>query len=231
MLLLLFLLWTTFIQVSGLTKLYPFIRAFALYDIRYVSELAFLSQWMSDISHRAKSQNRMIQWLANAIIIVFYVKTDIPVIRWTTNGMENKTDSHASGAARPQRVIRRERSFTLAQLKSAYRLRCVMSKFPSQKNGNRVEHRMWEWPRATESCHQDFPLSHSQLPWHSAPLGAASEAWSFQQVDYGAVSLRPCWLTSVSVNRAICPLMPQLDNFLSISSLLKKDVYFVVITA
>ena len=118
MLLLLFLLWTTFIQVSGLTKLYPFICAFALDNIRYVSELAFLSQWMPDISHKAKSHNHMIQWLANAIIILFYVKTDIPVIRWMTNAMENKTDSHASGAARPQRVIRRKRSFTLAQLNS-----------------------------------------------------------------------------------------------------------------
>lgn len=116
MLLLLFLLWPTFIQAPGLTKLYPFIRAFALDNIRYVSELAFLSQWTPDISHKAGSQNHMIQWLAKAISIVFNVKIDIPSLRWTTNGMENKTDSRASGAARPQRVIRHKGSFPSARL-------------------------------------------------------------------------------------------------------------------
>ena len=112
-----------------------------------------------------------------------------------------------------------------------YRFWCVVSKFPSQKNGNREEHKKVGMTQGAGSCHLDFLPSHGQLPWHSALLGAASEAWSFQKVDYVAVSLRPCWLTSVSVNRAICPLMPQLENFLSMSSLLKKDVYFVVITA
>lgn len=109
-------------------------------------------------------------------------------------------DSHASEGTRPQRVIGLMQLLLGPAPQSARRSRCVISKFPSQKSGSRQTTVGGNNPGP--GCPLGFPLSYSQIPWHSALLGATSEAWSFPKLDYGALSLRPCWLTSVSCKQS-----------------------------
>lgn len=88
--LLLFLLLTMCIQVSGLTKLHSIFLAFVVDNTRSVSERHFFSNACQTFHIKLKAQIIWYSALANAVTIVFYifyVEADILFIKWTPSEM------------------------------------------------------------------------------------------------------------------------------------------------